>query len=532
MIASAPAKSCAIKPASPEVQLPAELWEKVLLNLNTYQLAQARATCRQWNEIVRRSPVLMNRFVVHFPQRSTLEPEAESVRVFAGSKARYSRVVLDSVTITEQVDRWWPVLGQELRTLTVEGCRVSTETVLKILSLSPKLKRFTFRCGSEHDFRSGSVADFKLGKLEVLRLDRIELLEVLRGFCPGLRLLKLEDGFKPISESYERTVLEFVETVQDTLEGIKLEQVSAFLLEKISSLSRLHLQRISLEGSGQYGEQDLIEFSRLQGSIQHFNVTSLEAISDAGLRAIGTNLPNLKRLKISLREVSTPLPPVLFAVECLAIRSSRTFNHLQIDFGGHINYNLRKITLAGMRIPRNSLLRHMIDSRNIRTIHFERNFFESGSCLFEAIRSLKYLESLTLEGINVDRTMDCLSERSTDSNVRRLHLSRCVFRKEVLVALSRLFPWLQEVRLTGVRHVEASEILLLWCQGLPRLKRLTFEDCVGFTDASAGHIRRFCPVLERLNLWNCHGLSASSRERMMAIAGVQVDIRPELCLEV
>lgn len=266
----------------PLPRLPTEILVTIFQHLPMSDLAQVRLTCHHWYDTVCYTSSLMERFVLSF-KNCRLYEGCEQSRVLPKSKSCYTKATLKAVAI-EESDSLWRSLGENLQDLTLNDCSLSGDTLVQLLKLTPNLRYFALKTTKFEDFRIQDVAvDFKLEKLETLTLRSIfiydECFDMFKQVCPRLKVLKLNySSF----EGWGEKLVQLVHTVRSTLEGINLSytKVSATLLQKISTIERLRLKKISLKSSYDLKQRDIIQLSRVQPTIVHLNIDNLFPADD------------------------------------------------------------------------------------------------------------------------------------------------------------------------------------------------------------------------------------------------------------
>lgn len=266
----------------PLPRLPTEILVTIFQHLPMSDLAQVRLTCHHWYDTVCYTSSLMDRFVLSF-KSCRLYEGCEQSRVLAKSKSSYGKATLKAVAI-EESSSLWRSLGGNLQDLTLNDCSLSGDTLVRMLKFTPNLRYLALKTTKFEDFHIQDViVDFKLDKLETLTLRSIfvydECFDAFKRICPRLKVLKL--NYSSFEGSGEKLV-QFVQAVRSTLEGINLSytKVSATLLQRISTIERLRLKKISLKSSYDLKQRDIIQLSRVQPSIVHLNIDNLFPADD------------------------------------------------------------------------------------------------------------------------------------------------------------------------------------------------------------------------------------------------------------
>lgn len=263
-------------------RLPAEILVSIFQHLSMSDLAQVRLTCINWYATVCYNTPLMEKFMLSF-KNCRLYEGCEQSRILSISKSCYTRATFKAVAI-EEAESLWCTIGVKLQDLTLNDCSISGETLVQMLRLLPNLKYFALKTTKFEDFRIQNVpVNFKLEKLETLTLRSIfvfdECFDMFKKICPRLKVLKLNySSF----EGWGEKLVQFVYAVRNTLEGINLSytKVGATLLQRISTIERLKLKKISLKSSYDLKQRDIIHLCRVQPTIVHLNIDNLFPADD------------------------------------------------------------------------------------------------------------------------------------------------------------------------------------------------------------------------------------------------------------
>ncbi|XP_055624857.1 uncharacterized protein LOC129767725 [Toxorhynchites rutilus septentrionalis] len=552
-------------PAIPTLpRLPTEILVSIFRHLSMSDLAQVRLTCHHWYDTVCYSTPLMDKFLLSF-KNCRLYEGCEQSRILSMSKGCYTRATLKAVAI-EEAGSLWRSIGAKLQDLTLNDCSISGETLVQMLRLTPNLKYFALKTTKFEDFRIQNVViNFKLEKLETLTLRSIfvfdECFEMFKKMCPRLKVLKLNySSF----EGWGEKLVQFVHTVRNTLEGINLSytKVGALLLQRISTIERLKLKKISLKSSYDLKQRDIMQLCRVQPTIIHLNIDNLFPADDQMLSEISRSLPNMKRIKLHICRTHNLQQSFLCNMQRLEYLKITDSTHVagNLDLSAYGNTNLEKLYVSAATFSRNILPRFFEKSPNIRSLTLYQ-------CSYENIHDLQlsFAHLKSLEYLNLQRTFDIddsfFSRTVFDSvnmpferirfypvtNLSKLcylNLSRCRdLSDETLVALC--FPRLKKIDLRGLNitdfgvrslvrqcprleyvHVDACKricdsAVLLLCRDLKRLKLLNLDGCRSITDASIGYIIDNCRMLVWLNIMNCPLLSDEAKQRIESVKSIR-----------
>ncbi|KXJ83098.1 hypothetical protein RP20_CCG009108 [Aedes albopictus] len=553
-----------MEPPSPLPRLPTEILVAIFQHLPMSDLAQVRLTCHHWYDTVCYTSFLMDRFMLSF-KNCRLYEGCEQSRILAKSKSCYAKATLKAVAI-EECKILWRSLGDNLQDLTLNDCSLSGDTLVRMLKFTPNLRYLALKTTKFEDFHiQDVVVDFKLEKLETLTLRSIfvydECFDMFKKICPRLKVLKLNySSF----EGWGEKLVQFVQTVRTTLEGINLSytKVGATLLQKISTIERLRLKKISLKSSYDLKQRDIIHLSRVQPTIVHLNIDNLFPADDQILGEISRNLPNMKRIKLHICRVHNLYQSFLRNMQRLEYLKITDATHVagNLDLSCYENSNLEKLYVSAATFSRNTLPRFFEKSPNIRSLTLYQ-------CSYENIHDLQlsFAHLKSLEYLNLQRTFDIddsFCSRTVFDSVNMpferirffavtnltklcyLNLSRCRdLSDETLVALS--FPRLKKIDLRGLNitdfgiralvrqcprleyvHVDACKricdsAVLMLCRDLKRLKLLNLDGCRSITDASVDHVINHCRTLVWLNMMNCPLLSDAAKQRLESMRSIR-----------
>uniref|UniRef100_A0A1Q3F3J8 F-box domain-containing protein n=1 Tax=Culex tarsalis TaxID=7177 RepID=A0A1Q3F3J8_CULTA len=551
--------------APPLPRLPTEILVTIFQNLPMADLAQVRLTCHHWHDTVCYTTSLMEKFVLSF-KNCRLYEGCEHCRVLAKSKSVYTKATLKAVAIEDAAETLWCALGEDLQDLTLNDCTISGETLVRLLRCTPNLRYFALKTTKFEEFHIDNVSvDFRLDKLETLTLRSIfvydECFTMFRQICPRLKVLKLNySSF----EGWGEKLVQFVQTVRGTLEGINLSytKIGATLLHKLATIERLRLKKISLKSSYDLKQRDIIMLSRQQPSIVHLNIDNLFPADDQILSEISRNLPNLKRIKLHICRVHNLQQSFLGNMRRLEYLKITDATHVagNLDLSAYENTHLEKLYVSAATFSRNTLPRFFEKSPNIRSLTLYQ-------CSYENIHDLQlsFAHLKELEYLNLQRTFDIddsfFSRTVFDSvnmpferirffpvtNLTRLsylNLSRCRdLSDETLVAIS--FPRLKKIDLRGLNitdfgvralvrqcprleyvHVDACKRICdsavhMLCRDLRRLKLLNLDGCRSITDASIDHVIAHCRSLVWLNMMNCPLLTDEAKHRLEGMRSIR-----------
>ncbi|XP_055606819.1 dynein regulatory complex subunit 6-like [Uranotaenia lowii] len=545
-------------------RLPTEILVTIFQHLPMSDLAQVRLTCHHWHDTVCYTNSLMDKFVLSF-RNCRLYENCDQSRIMPKSKSCYTKATLKAVTI-EDAPSLWSALGDNLHDLTLNDCSLTGLSMIQMLKATPNLRYFALKTTKFEDFHIRNVAvNFRLEKLETLTLRSIfvydECFDLFKRICPRLKVLKLNySSF----EGWGEKLVQFVQSVRGTLEGINLSytKVGAKLLQKISTIERLRLRKVSLKSSYDLKQRDIIQLSRMQPSIVHLNIDNLFPADDQILGEISRNLPNMKRIKLHICRVHNLQQSFLSNMQRLEYLKITDATHVagNLDLSGYENIHLEKLYVSAATFSRNTLPRFFEKSPNIRSLTLYQ-------CSYENIHDLQlsFAHLKSLEYLNLQRTFDIddsfFSRTVFDSvnmpferirffpvtNLTRLcylNLSRCRdLSDETLVALS--FARLKKIDLRGLNitdfgirslvrqcprleyvHVDACKricdsAVLMLCRDLKQLKLLNLDGCRSISDASVDHILNHCRTLVWLNMMNCPLLSDEAKHRLESVKSIR-----------
>lgn len=545
-------------------RLPTEILVTIFQHLPMSDLAQVRLTCRHWYDTVCYTSSLMDRFVLSFKNCRVYEG-CERSRVLSKSKSCYAKATLKAVAI-EESHTLWSSLGDNLHDLTLNDCSLSGDTLIHMLKLTPNLRYLALKTTKFEDFHiQDVVVDFKLEKLETLTLRSMfvydECFDMFKKICPRLKVLKLNySSF----EGWGEKLVQFVQAVRSTLEGINLSytKVSATLLQKISTVERLRLKKISLKSSYDLKQRDIIQLSRVQPTIVHLNIDNLFPADDQILSEISRNLPNMIRIKLHICRVHNLHQSFLRNMQRLEYLKITDATHVagNLNLSSYENCNLEKLYVSAATFSRNTLPQFFEKSPNIRSLTLYQ-------CSYENIHDLQlsFAHLKSLEYLNLQRTFDIddsFFSRSVFDSVNMpferirffavtnltklcyLNLSRCRdLSDETLIALS--FPRLKKIDLRGLNitdfgiralvrqcprleyvHVDACKrisdsAVQMLCRDLKRLKLLNLDGCRTITDLSVDHVINHCRTLVWLNMMNCPQLTDAAKQRLESMRSIR-----------
>lgn len=276
-----PSTNCVTDTVSALELLPEEIWLKVFQSLNGCQLRQIRMTCRSWNQIVGSSPSVMKKLVLRVSNGIVLDQDCEEAELLLACNSRYSHIVLNQIRII-QVDTWWPLIAENLESLSISKSQITINTLLTMLEPLRNLKSLTFTCGPFVNARNCPTRlNFELPSLETLILEEVdqsELLDVFKQLCPRLKVLKIPTG--SCTETHPQKVAKLVDAVKGTLQEVDFP-MSTRLWQMLNAIDGIRLQGISLSKCNEQSamkESHLINLSQKYSTIKSLSLSSSETV--------------------------------------------------------------------------------------------------------------------------------------------------------------------------------------------------------------------------------------------------------------
>ncbi|XP_039439166.2 uncharacterized protein LOC120420244 [Culex pipiens pallens] len=419
--------------------LPPEILETIFEYLPAAQLLRIRLVCRHWRDVVISDSKLMGKLILKFPQNITITKKYTPKHLPAAA----TKVCFESVKIVG-IPTWWSSFALNLTHLKIQFSETSLPTLLEMLRSTPNLKRLKLFC-----VKLTKLADeppnFTLNKLEKLYLNSICETKILRLFgpmCPNLKDFYL--FMRAENPNHDaRCVIQFVQTVEKTLESLELYTTKNFLAE-LSTFKELKLKRLVYNWVEE-PEEELVQFCRTQPLIEKL-VTAQSCLSNSALTEIGRSLPNLKHLSSRFKPDCSKHATFINAMPNLE-HLSLINNYSEVNFGGCQSPNLKHLYLGYMRPTRNSLQQYLKACPNLNSLEMDRCTFTSWDEIFIPAGSLKFLQTLELGTLDLANVTDATFGKMT--NLRRLRLIGFKMANPVMAALFRACDQLRLEELNG-----------------------------------------------------------------------------------
>ncbi|KAL9706913.1 hypothetical protein quinque_010431 [Culex quinquefasciatus] len=156
--------------------LSGRILERIFQHLSAFQLARARLTCRQWNEVITGSPQLVAKFRLSL-ERFFCGGETERDFMLENVKTCYSTADYGASHLI-QLEHVWVTVGPNIRHLIIHDCWLDLSKVGYLLRYLPNLEELTFTpYYLESDMIKDVKIDYRMDKLATLIIgstDRID----------------------------------------------------------------------------------------------------------------------------------------------------------------------------------------------------------------------------------------------------------------------------------------------------------------------------------------------------------------------
>ncbi|XP_001843485.2 F-box/LRR-repeat protein 2 [Culex quinquefasciatus] len=487
--------------------LSGRILERIFRHLSAFQLARARLTCRQWNEVITGSPQLVAKFRLSL-ERFFCGGETERDFMLENVKTCYSTADYGASHLI-QVEHVWVTVGPNIRHLIIHDCWLDLSKVGYMLRYLPNLEELTFTpYYLESDMIKDVKIDYRMDKLATLTIgstDRIdEVLDLFKQICSNLVVLRV---CCKKHDCNEEKLLNLIFASRDTLQEISLKKYNFEdeFLTKISSMDRLELKRLSLKQCYIESEEDIFNLSLAQPLLEHLDIQSAQLRSNEVLVKIAQNLPYLRSLKINLNKLKGSLlddslncMPALEHLKLLSERPKR------IDISKFQNSNLAKLSLSSVTLTMNTLEGITNNLPKLKTLTLECSEHKSPipQSVLESLKSLKLKQVTNLE--------TTIYPTKSTWNLKHLQVISCDLSGKLLQSICQQCPLLETVHLESTYYVCDRDVQLL-CRTLKRLRSLSLVDCRLVSDVTVENVIVHCLKLEYLRIEYCRKVEKNRR---------------------